>query len=52
MKTTQKKAELTFGDFIAGIYEVVGKRKAKELVRLAVNTRQVGFLGTLRYVVS
>ena len=51
MKTIQKKG-LTFGDFITGVYEVVGKRKAKEVVRLAVNTRHVGFLGTLRYVVS
>ena len=52
MKTTQKKDGLTFGDFIAGVYEVVGRRKAKDVVRVAVNTGHVGFLGTLRYVVS
>ena len=52
MKTTQKKDGLTFGDFIAGVYEVVSRRKAKEVVRVAVNTGHVGFLGTLRYVVS
>ena len=52
MKTIQKKKGLTFGDFITGVYEVVGERTAKEVVRLAVNPRQVGFLGPLRYVVS
>jgi len=52
VKTIQKKKGLTFGDFVAGVYEVVGKRKAQEVVRLAVNTRHVGFLGPLRYVVT
>jgi hypothetical protein len=52
MKTTQKRKRLTFGEFIAGVYAVAGKRKASKAVRLAVNTRQVGFLGPLRYVVA
>lgn len=51
MKTTHRKHGLTFGEFIAAVYETVGKRKAKQLVRLAVNTQHVRFLGPLRYLV-
>ncbi len=52
MKMAPRKKGLTFGDFITGVYDVVGKRKAKEVVRVAVNTRHVSFQGALRYVVS
>ncbi|MBE7499267.1 MAG: hypothetical protein HS113_02950 [Verrucomicrobiales bacterium] len=52
MKKTQKRKRLTFGEYIAGVYEAVGGRKAKRVIRLAVNTRQVGFLGSLHYVVA
>ncbi len=52
MKPTRLKKGMTFGDFIAAIYEVAGKRKAKLVVRFAVNTRQVSFLGPRRYVVA
>lgn len=52
MKTTQKRKRLTFGEYTAGVYAVAGRRKAKRVIRLAVNTREVGFLGALRYVVA
>jgi hypothetical protein len=52
MKTTQTKKSLTFGEYIAGVYEAVGRRKAKRMIRLAVNRRQVGFLSSLHYVVA
>ena len=41
MKTTAKSKEgvLKFGDFVAGAYRAWGKRRAKGLVRLAINAQ-------------
>ena len=51
-RTNGKKNALTFGDFIAAAYRVWGRRSAKEVVRLAVNTHLVVFRGQQRFVVS
>ena len=51
-KTNGKKRVLTFGDFIAGAYRAWGRRRAKGLVRLAVNARLVEFRGRQRVVIS
>ena len=45
MKKPWKNSALMFGDFIAAAYDACGKRNAGELVRFAVNTRLVEFLG-------
>jgi hypothetical protein len=50
--TKDKKKVLTFGDFIAAAYRAWGRRRAKGLVWLAVNTRLVEFRGKHRVVIS
>jgi hypothetical protein len=52
MKTSSKKKTLTFGDFVVGIYEVCGKRKAKGIVQLAVNAHLLEFRGAQRFFIS
>jgi hypothetical protein len=52
MKTESKNKALTFGDFIAATYRAWGTRRAKGVVRLAVNARWVEFLGAERFVIS
>ena len=52
MKTNGKKPVLRFGDFIAAAYRAWGRRKAKELVRRAVNARLVVFRGRQRFVIT
>jgi hypothetical protein len=51
MKTNDKKRPLTFGDFIAAVYRALGTRRAKGLVRLAVNEHLVVFRGPHRFVI-
>jgi len=36
---------MTFGEFIARIYDIYGKRKASGIVRLAVKAHWVEFCG-------
>jgi hypothetical protein len=43
---------LTFGDFVAGVYHIWGKRRAKAIVKLAVNMRLVEFRGTEWFLIS
>ena len=52
MKTHHPKKTLTFGEFVASAYAACGKRKARGIVRLAVNARWVEFLGQQRFVIS
>jgi hypothetical protein len=52
MRTNHKKKALTFGEFIAGVYDACGRQKAKGIVRLAVNARLVNFQGSQRFVFS
>jgi hypothetical protein len=52
MKTHPKNKPLTFGDFVTGVYHVWGKRRAKEIVKLAVNMRLIEFRGTKWFVIS
>jgi hypothetical protein len=52
MRIPQKHKSLKFGDFIMMVYDACGKRKAKQVVRLAVNTGMVGFQEGFHYVVS
>jgi hypothetical protein len=52
MKTNHKKRALTFGEFVEGIYDTCGSRKAKGMVRLAVKSHLVEFRGHYRFRVS
>jgi hypothetical protein len=50
-KTHGKKMVLTLGGFIAAAYRSWGTRRAKGLVRLAVNAHLVVFRGRQRFVI-
>jgi hypothetical protein len=52
MKEYSKKKTLTFGEFVAGVCEVWGTRKAKGIVKLAIKMHMIEFRGTERFVIS
>ena len=52
MKAHPTGRPLTFGDFVAGVYHTWGKRRAKGIVKLAVNMRLIEFRGTKWFVIS
>ena len=45
MRANQEKEALTFGKFIATVYDACGRQKAEGIVRLAVNMHLVEFRG-------
>jgi len=49
MKGPRQKS-LTFGDLVASVYGACSRRKAKALVRFAVNARLILFRGRRRFV--
>jgi len=49
-KVRLKKQPLTFGDFVAGVYNDCGKRGARGIVHLAVALHLVEFRGSDRIV--
>jgi len=51
MKANQKK-RLTFGDLIASVYTACSQRRARAIVRFAVNAQVVVFRGQRRFVIS
>jgi len=51
MKANQKK-RLTFGDLIASVYTACSQRRARAIVRFAVNAHVVVFPGERRFVIS
>ncbi|HYV27645.1 MAG TPA: hypothetical protein VFA77_08945 [Candidatus Eisenbacteria bacterium] len=52
MKANKKNTALTFGGFIAAVYRACGKRRARRIVRLAVNAHLIEFGGQQRFVIS
>jgi len=52
MKSGCRKKFLTFGEFIACVYDGCGKRKAMGVVRLAVKARLIEFHGQQHLVIS
>jgi len=52
MKTNGKKRALAFGDLIAATYRAWGARRAKGLMRLAVNAHLLVFRGRQRLVIQ
>jgi hypothetical protein len=51
MKTNLKKKALTFSDLIVAVYDACGQRRARGIVRLAVNAQVVMFRGQRRFVI-
>jgi len=51
-QTYQDKKPLTFGDLIAAVYDACGKRRARGILRLALNARLVEFPGRQRFMIS
>jgi hypothetical protein len=51
MKINRKKT-LTFGDLVESVYNACSPRRAKAIVRFAVNTHMVVFRGQRRFVIS
>jgi len=43
MKANRKKKALTFGDLIKTVYGVCGARRARRIIRLAINAHVVVF---------
>jgi hypothetical protein len=52
MKTSPKRKTLTFGDFIAHVYETSGKRRARAIVVHAVNAHLLQFRGPELFLIS
>ena len=52
MKAHQGKRTLTFGDFVTGVYNTWGQRRAKGIIQLAIKMHVVEFHGTERFVVA
>jgi hypothetical protein len=51
MKIHRKK-RLTFGDLIASVYTACSHRRARAIVRFAVNAHVVVFRGERRFMIS
>jgi hypothetical protein len=52
MKTHPRKRPLTFGDFVAGVYQTWGQRRAKGIIELAIKVHMIEFRGAERFVIS
>jgi hypothetical protein len=52
MNNNYRKKPLTFGEFIACVYDGCGKRKARGFVRLAIKGHLIEFRGQKRFVIS
>jgi hypothetical protein len=47
-----ERQTLTFGEFVAATYRTWGKRRAKGIIKLAVEARMIKFCGKQRFVIS
>jgi hypothetical protein len=52
IKGRRSTIPLTFGEFVAGVYQTWGKRRAKGIVQLALEVRLIEFRGSERIVIS
>jgi len=51
MKSNCRKKSLTFGEFIARVYDIWGEHKAGGIIRLAIKTHLIEFRGQQRFVI-
>ena len=52
MKAKPEKMALTFGEFIMAVYDAQGKRRARGIIRLAVEARLIEFQRHSRIMIS
>jgi hypothetical protein len=52
LKSHPRKRPLTFGDFVAGVFQTWGKRRAKGIIDLAIKVHVIEFRGTERFMIS
>lgn len=52
MKARPLKKQLTFGDFVEGVYHTWGERRASGVVRLAIEVQMIEFRGPERIVIT
>ena len=52
MNPKPKNQALTFGEFVAGVYDACGKKRATGIVRLAFKANLVEFCGRQRFAIS
>ncbi|HWN97231.1 MAG TPA: hypothetical protein VNT99_19525 [Methylomirabilota bacterium] len=52
MKGIPRRKTLTLGDLIVSVYDVCGKQRAKGIIRLALNSHLIAFLGQRHFIVS
>ena len=52
LKVGPQRKPLTFGDFVAGVYQTWGERRAKGIVQLSLKMHLVEFRGADRFVIS
>jgi hypothetical protein len=52
MKPKSRKRSLTFGEFVAHVYDVWGERKGRGIVHLAIKAHLIEFNGDKRFVIS
>jgi len=51
VKGSQEKKALTFGEFIMAVYDDWDKRRAREIIWLAINARLLEFRGHDRFMI-
>ena len=49
MNASSRKKILTFGDFVARVYGVYSKQKARRVVRLAIKAHVIEFRGQQQF---
>jgi hypothetical protein len=52
VKGIPKKKPLTLGDFIVSVYDACGERRAKGIIRIALNAHLIAFLGQRHFIIS
>jgi hypothetical protein len=52
IKARSGEKPLTFGEFVAGVYQTWGHRKAKGIIHLALEVQMIKFRGAQRFVIS
>jgi hypothetical protein len=45
MKAQPKRKPMTFGEFVAGVYQTWGERRAKGIIQLAIEAHLIKFHG-------
>jgi hypothetical protein len=52
MKSNCRRKSLTFGEFVARVYDIWGERKAGEIVQIAVKSHLIELRGQQRFAIS